>query len=329
MTVRHTTNEKEKAEAGRLGRAEGAARPRESDGLDGAHRWDGAPEGAKARAWTKGAAPTKAIALAGHRRLRASGGYRGLWSFQVATIIYDGTVTFCKRFVDPRSRLVDQMVQAARSGRQNIAEGSRASATSSQTELRLTCVARASLEELLLDYEDFLRQRGKRRWGKDDAEARVVRGVRMAQARKRADGDWTDRTDGTDYERTGDCGCGAVNAGAGEVEVDGRGAEAYSQWLNHGDSGVVANALICMIHQANYLLDRQIGALEKSFVNDGGYTEQLAVARMLERRRQTAKKARDGTDKGDEKQRGWGEGGARGEREAEKKQLRTARSASS
>ncbi len=110
-----------------------------------------------------------------HQRLRPSGGYRKLRSFQAATIIYDATVAFCDRFVDKRSRTHDQMVQAARSGRQNIAEGSRASATSSQTELRLVNVARASLDELLLDYEDFLRQRGQRQWAKDDREAREVR----------------------------------------------------------------------------------------------------------------------------------------------------------
>ena len=112
-----------------------------------------------------------------YKKLRPSGGYRNLRSFRTATVIYDATVSFCERFIDKRSRLVDQMVQAARSGRQNIAEGSRAAATSSQTELRLVNVARASLDELLLDYEDFLRQRGKRRWTKDDPEARAVRGV--------------------------------------------------------------------------------------------------------------------------------------------------------
>lgn len=92
-------------------------------------------------------------------RLRASGGYRVLRSFRAATLIYDATVWFCEAFLDARSRTVDQMVQAARSGRQNIAEGSRAGANSSKTELCLTSVARASLEELLLDYEDFLRHR--------------------------------------------------------------------------------------------------------------------------------------------------------------------------
>lgn len=91
------------------------------------------------------------------KRLQPSGGYRKLCSFQTATLIYDATYFFCEKFIDRRSRTVDQMVQAARSGRQNIAEGSRAAATTSQTELRLVNVARASLEELLLDYEDFLR----------------------------------------------------------------------------------------------------------------------------------------------------------------------------
>src|ERR1051326_2084832 len=109
--------------------------------------------------------------------LRAHGGYRRLRSFQVAEIVYDATVDFGARFVDERSRTRDQMGQAARSGRQNIAEGSRASAASSQTELRLVSVARASLDELLLDYEDFLRQRGLRLWGKEDAKAKAVRAV--------------------------------------------------------------------------------------------------------------------------------------------------------
>ena len=111
-------------------------------------------------------------------------------SFQAATVIYDATVSFCARFLDQRSRTVDQMVQAARSGRQNITEGSRASATSTQTELRLVNVARASLDELLLDYEDFLRQRGLRQWEKDDPEAREVREVG-----KRPQTDRSDRTD--------------------------------------------------------------------------------------------------------------------------------------
>ena len=110
-------------------------------------------------------------------RLRPSGGYRNLRSFQTTSIIYDAAVFFCDRFMDKRSRTVDQMVQAARSGRQNIAEGSRASAASSQTELRLINVARASLDELLLDFEDFLRQRGLPQWAKDDPRALAVRRI--------------------------------------------------------------------------------------------------------------------------------------------------------
>src|SRR5439155_8263814 len=92
------------------------------------------------------------------------GGYRKLKSFQVAQLVYDVTVRFCDRYIEKRSRTHDQMVQAARSGVQNIAEGSQASGTSKKTELKLTNVARASLEELRLDYEDFLRQRGMQEW---------------------------------------------------------------------------------------------------------------------------------------------------------------------
>ena len=186
-------------------------------------------------------------------RLRPSGGYRTLRSFQVTTIIYDSTVTFCARFVDKRSRTVDQMVQAARSGRQNIAEGSRASATSSQTELRLVNVARASLDELLLDYEDFLRQRGLRQWAKDDREALAVRHA------------------------------GRENPPDRIEQID---ARAYESWLQHRDAAVVANAIICLIHQANYLLDQQIRALERDFIHEGGYSEQLAAARIAERQKQ-------------------------------------------
>src|SRR6266511_5627360 len=113
----------------------------------------------------------------GSSSLRPHGGYRRLRSFQVTEIIYDGTVAFCDRFIDKRSRTHDQMVQAARSGRQNIAEGSMASATSSQTELRLVSVARASLDELLLDYEDFLRHRRMAKWSAGSPEAMAVRTV--------------------------------------------------------------------------------------------------------------------------------------------------------
>lgn len=191
-------------------------------------------------------------------KLRPSGGYRTTCSFQTATIIYDATYWFCDKFLDPRSRTVDQMVQAARSGRQNIAEGSRAAATSSQTELRLLNVARASLEELLLDYEDFLRHRRLAQWTPDASEALGVRRVPQ-QSRK----DSTDLTDLTDQQRWA----------------------LYAKWLEHHDPAVRANATICLIHQANYLLDQQIAALEKAFIEDGGYSEQLATARLAERQK--------------------------------------------
>ena len=196
-----------------------------------------------------------------HRKLRPSGGYRDTASFQTSTIIYDATVWFCEKFLDSRSRTVDQMVQAARSGRQNIAEGSRAAATSSQTELRLVNVARASLEELLLDYEDYLRHRRLPQWPMDSLEASAVRRVPRDFKRDRAG--QADLTDLPDLERWAH----------------------YSRWLEAPDAAIRANALICLIHQANFLLDRQIAALERAFVEEGGYSEQLATARLAERRK--------------------------------------------
>jgi len=176
-------------------------------------------------------------------------------------LIYDATYWFCEKFLDPRSRTVDQMVQAARSGRQNIAEGSRAAATSSQTELRLVNVARASQEELLLDYEDFLRHRHLPQWAPDSAEAMAVRNVPRVFKRDRTDR--SDLTDLTDQERWA----------------------LYARRLDHENPAVRANAVICLIHQANFLLDQQIEALEKQFVQGGGYTEKLAAARLAERGR--------------------------------------------
>jgi four helix bundle suffix protein len=194
-------------------------------------------------------------------KIRPSGGYRDTCSFQTSTLIYDATVWFCEKFLDTRSRTVDQMVQAARSGRQNIAEGSRAAATSSQTELRLVNVARASLEELLLDYEDFLRHRHLAQWAPDSAEALAVRNV--PRNFKQDSPDQSNLTALSDQERWA----------------------LYAPWLEHADPAVRANALICLINQANYLLDHQIDALEKQFIEGGGYSEQLATARLTERNR--------------------------------------------
>jgi len=215
------------------------------------------------------------------KRLRPSGGYSKTASFQTATIVYDATDWFCEKFLDSRSRTVDQMVQAARSGRQNIAEGSRASpasprlrrarATSSQTELRLLNVARASLEELLLDYEDYLRHRRLAQWAPDGPEANAVRDVPRRFKRDRSD--QSDLTDLTDQQRWA----------------------LYAGWLEHAEAGVRANAVICLIHQANFLLDQQIGAVEGQFVAGGGYSERLATARLAERQRRS-----DETDRSDQ-----------------------------
>lgn len=198
------------------------------------------------------------------KKLRPSGGYRKTVSFQTATIIHDSTYWFCERFLDPHSRTVDQRVQAARSGRQNIAEGSRAAATSSQTELRQVNVARSSLEELLLDYEDYLRHRRLPQWHADGPEASEVRTVPRTWAKDRKDS--SDLSDLSDAERWA----------------------LYSRWLDHEDPAIRANATICLIHQANYLLDRQIGALEEAFIEGGGYSEQLATERLRKRRKDQA-----------------------------------------
>src|SRR5512136_475975 len=111
------------------------------------------------------------------------GGYRDLQSYRMAEIVFDATVVFCGRFIDRRSRTHDQMVQAARSGKQNIAEGSMASGTSKKTELKLIGVARASLEELLLDFQDYLRQKGLPLWGKDHPQAQAIRKIAWAKNR--------------------------------------------------------------------------------------------------------------------------------------------------
>jgi len=174
------------------------------------------------------------------------GGYRKLRSFQCAQLVYDATVIFCNRFIEKRSRTHDQMVQAARSGVQNIAEGSVVSATSKKNELKLTGVARASLEELLLDYEDFLRQRGLRIWAKDSPEALAVRGKYRS--------DKSDASDRSDPYR-----------------------------IATASPEVAANTLICLINQASFLLRRQLHKLEQSFLNEGGFTERLYRERQARR----------------------------------------------
>lgn len=178
------------------------------------------------------------------RLIPKHGGYRKMRSFHAALAVYDATVVFCDRFIERRSRTHDQMVQAARSGVRNIEEGSVASATSKKTELKLTNVARASLEELMRDYQDFLRQRGLPVWDKDSPQAREVR-VRLA----------SDQSDGSDVSDT-------VRIATPEV---------------------AANTLLCLINQASYLLHRQLDRLERDFLEHGGFTERLHAVRAQRR----------------------------------------------
>lgn len=184
------------------------------------------------------------------------GGYRKLRSFQTAQAVYDATVIFCNRFLEKRNRLYDQMIQAARSGVQNIAEGSMASATSKKTELKLTGVARASLEELLLDYQDFLRQRGLRLWHKDSPEALAVR--------KKYLSDRSDQSAKSDQPDSSDM------------------SDPYC--LKTASAEVSANTIICLINQASYLLGRQLQKLEEQFLNEGGFTERLYRERKQRRK---------------------------------------------
>lgn len=172
------------------------------------------------------------------------GGYKDLLAYQNAVIVYDATVVFCQRFVDPRSRTTDQMIQAARSGKQNIVEASMASGTSKESEIKLTNVARASLEELAEDYRDFLRTRGLPLWDKDNPTAQTVRKL--------------------GYEKN-------------------RSYTTYESYVSYSPGEVAANTILCLIHQTTYLLDRLLRALEAAFLREGGLREAMTRARLKER----------------------------------------------
>lgn len=202
------------------------------------------------------------------------GGYRKLKSFQVAQLVYDVTVRFCERYVDPRSRTRDQMVQAARSGVQNIAEGSQASGTSKKSELKLTNVARASLEELRLDYEDFLRQRDLPLWPPDhpalvrfkERRCATVDEVRV----------WVEDEHG--QTRTNTDTHGQHGSGASSLSVR------ESPCPSVSSSTLVANAALSLLNLCCYLLDRQLEAQAHAFENDGGFTERLYRTRQQKRK---------------------------------------------
>ncbi len=172
------------------------------------------------------------------------GGYRNLLSYQRAEVVYLATVRFCERHLDRRDRTVDQMVQAARSGKQNIVEASVASGTSKEMEIKLTNVARASLAELKEDYRDFLRRRGAVEWERDDPHA-----TRLSKLA---------RTPGADYET-------------------------FRTAVEHSDPAVAANAILGLTKITTYLLDRQILALEQAFLTEGGMRERMTHARLSSR----------------------------------------------
>lgn len=179
------------------------------------------------------------------------GGYRKLKSFQVAQLAYDVTVRFCDKYVEQRSRTHDQMVQAARSGVQNIAEGSQASGTSKKMELKLTNVARASLEELRLDYEDFLRHRGLAQWERNDPRRCDLIDRRCTTADQVAR--WARDT----------------HASTGSTP------STYPE--------IAANGALALLDVATALLDRQLTALATTFEKDGGFTERLYRVRSTRR----------------------------------------------
>ncbi|HLO60839.1 MAG TPA: four helix bundle suffix domain-containing protein [Bacteroidales bacterium] len=169
------------------------------------------------------------------------GGYEKLISYQKAEIIYDGTLHFIDRFISKRDRTYDQMKQAARSGKQNIAEGSMASGTSKQTEITLTNVARASLEELILDYKDFIRKQKLELWDKNHRLTKRFREL--------------NKTPNANYET-------------------------YKKAIENPDPEICANSLICLIYITCYLLDKQIAALERAFLKEGGIRERMTKARL-------------------------------------------------
>ncbi len=202
-------------------------------------------EGTKRTERTQGTEGTKNTETSGF--IPAHGGYKNLLSYQKALILYDGTVHFCNRFIDRKDRTRDQMIQAARSGKQNILEGSIACGASKESELKLTNVARASLEELLEDYRDFLRIRRLEEWSKDHRYTRRLREL--------------NRQRGANYET-------------------------FRKGIEHQDPAICANVLIGLTKVTCYLLDRQIKNLEQAFMAEGGLRERMTRVRLINRDRQ-------------------------------------------
>ena len=199
------------------------------------------------------------------------GGYRKLKSFQVAQLAYDVTVRFCDRYIEKHSRTHDQMVQAARSGVQNIAEGSQCSGTSKKFEIKLTSVARASLEELRLDYEDYLRQRGLAQWPREDPRRSELIAARPATADDVAA--WARAVHDGLHGWHGLS--GQSKAGLKSIESTVSNKSTYPE--------IAANGALALLAVACSLLDRQLATLEKNFVEEGGFTERLYRVRSAKR----------------------------------------------
>lgn len=180
------------------------------------------------------------------RKIIKNGSYKNLLSYKKSRIIYRATVLFTRRFLYRGDRTIDQMIQAARSGKQNIVEGAKASGVSTETELRLTGVARASLEELLEDYNDYLFVNDLPQWDKDDKAARRIRLLGKSKNES---------------------------------------YETYRQYFEERSAGTFANIMICLLHQCNYLLDRQISSQEANFLKNGGLKERMYNARIAEKRK--------------------------------------------
>jgi four helix bundle suffix protein len=180
-----------------------------------------------------------------HSIIPPRGDYQTLLSYQKAEVVYDITFRFAHKHLSRGDRTVDQMIQSARSGKQNILEGSKAAMTSKETEIKLTNVGRASLEELLADYRDYLRARDLPIWERDSKEALYVREL-----------------------------------GRREPQT----YELYREFVETRPPAVVANIAICLIHQANYLIDQQLHRLERDFLEQGGLRERMFHARLQHRR---------------------------------------------
>lgn len=187
------------------------------------------------------------------------GGYRRLRSYKVAEAVYDGTVVFCRRLLGHDRRLIDQMVQAARSGVRNISEASGAAATSRKSEMKLTNVARASLsDELVGDYSSFLQQNGLRVWPKESRECKAMRS-RLAQDKV------------------------PIKPATSKGRVFLTGLSGLSDFVAKAEPELAANAMLCAVNQAAYLLRRQLESQGRAFLEKGGFTESLYAARTQAR----------------------------------------------